>query len=630
MPRRPSQNSSEGQPARFKQGGLVFSACALLALLTWIVFGQTLNHGFINYDDPDYVTRNAQVTRGLTADGIVWAFTHVHAANWHPLTWISHMVDCEIYGLNPRGHHLTNIILHGATAIVLFLALRQMTDALWRSGLVAALFAIHPLRVESVAWVAERKDVLSGLFFVLTLFAYIRYVRGKTRGRYLVVLLLAALGLMAKPMLVTLPFVLLLLDYWPLRRFTTGSPEGNSSRHVWRILVEKLPLVVLSIASSLITIVGQRGAMQSVNGIPLTMRIGNALISCTDYLRALLWAPGLAAHYPFSADRITMGNAFLSLALLGLISTAVILAKKWGYPITGWLWFLIMLGPVIGIVQVGIQARADRYTYLPQIGLYILVAWALGAVVARWRATRVTVAAIVILWLGALTFSARALTSTWQNSETVWRHALAVTDHNAVAEQNLGEALYEQGRLDEAIGHYEIALRDDPRLATAHVALGVALLETGHATESLAQLEQALAIDPNHADAHYNIGNTLLQMRLAAQAVSHYTRAVELNPIDVEAANNLAWVLSTSSDPMLRDGSKALSLAQRADSLTDRKSNVIHATLAAAYAESGRFSDAVVAADRAIAIANSEGNVGRAEAIRRQREAYINNQPYRE
>ncbi len=630
MRRRPPEKSAALQPAHLTDGWPVFTVCVLLALLTWFVFGQTLNHGFINYDDPDYVTRNAEVTRGLSVDGIVWAFTHVHAANWHPLTWISHMVDCQLYGLNPRGHHLTNLLLHTATAVVLFLVFRQMTGALWRTGLVAALFAIHPLRVESVAWIAERKDVLSGLFFVLTLGAYSRYVRAKSRRRYFVVALLFALGLMCKPMLVTLPFVLLLLDYWPFRRLATTDVEDSSGRQFLKLVLEKLPLLALSVASSLITILGQRGAIQSIGGIPLSMRIGNGLISCTDYLAALFWPLGLAAHYPFSAERITASHALSSVAALGLISILVIAARKRGYLVTGWLWFLVMLGPVIGIVQVGIQARADRYTYLPHIGLYLMLAWGAGAVVARWRASRLVVAAVVILSIGGLTLAARALTSTWQNSETVWRHALAVTGRNPVAEQNLGEALYEQGRLDEAIAHYENALRDDPRLATTHVALGVALLESGHPQESLAQLQQALEIDPNHADAHYNMGNTLLQMRLAAQAVSHYSRAVELNPIDVEAANNLAWVLATSSDPVLRDGTRALGLAERADSLTQRKSNIISATLAAAYAESGRFSDAVNAADRAIEIANNEGKRGRADAIRRQREAYRNNQPYRE
>src|SRR3954466_6566856 len=332
MRRGPSVKSPDQRPARFTEGRLAVGICVVLLLLIWIVFGQTLNHGFINYDDPDYVTRNAQVTRGLTVDGIVWAFTHVYAANWHPLTWISHMLDCQLYGLNPRGHHLSNLLLHSATAIMLFLVLRQITGALWRSALVAALFAIHPLRVESVAWVAERKDVLSGLFFVLTLWAYSRYVRGKTLGHYLLVLLLFALGLMCKPMLVTVPFVLLLLDYWPFGRFGTGDVEGGGRRHVSKLIAEKLPLLALSIASSLITILGQRGAMQSVHGIPLAMRIGNALISCTDYLRALFWAPGLAAHYPFSAERITMSNGLVSLAVLVVISTVVFVTKKRGYP----------------------------------------------------------------------------------------------------------------------------------------------------------------------------------------------------------------------------------------------------------------------------------------------------------
>ena len=367
---------------------VIFGVCAVIVAITWLVFGQTLGFQFINLDDNAYVFKNAQVARGLTLEGIGWAFTHIHSANWHPLTWISHMLDCELYGLNPRGHHFTNVLLHTGTAILLFLVLRQMTGALWRSAFVAVVFAIHPLRVESVAWVAERKDVLSGLFFVLTIGAYVRYVRGPSSlARYGLVVLLFSVGLMCKPMLITLPFVLLLLDYWPLNRIAAVGDQANQkSPTARRIIGEKLPLLALGVASSLATLFAQKIALQPLSHLSLSQRIGNAIISCGVYLRQMLWPRDLAPFYPLNPQDILASRVAFSLAILTLISTAIFIwGRRYRYLIIGWLWYLIMLIPVIGIIQVGNQSRADRYTYLPQIGLALLITWMVVDLSARWR-----------------------------------------------------------------------------------------------------------------------------------------------------------------------------------------------------------------------------------------------------
>lgn len=601
---------------------LVFGVCVFLAAITWLVFGQTRNFQFINFDDNEYVFKNAQVARGLTMEGIVWAFTHVYAANWHPLTWLSHMLDSQLYGLNPGGHHLSNVFLHGATAILLFLVLRNMTEALWRSAFVAAVFAIHPLRVESVAWVAERKDVLSGLFFVLTIGAYIRYARQPSGQRYAMVMLLFALGLMCKPMLVTLPLVLLALDYWPLNRLV---PSGYGTRNVpgpRKLILEKLPLLALAVASSLATLFAQKVALQPLATVSLMVRIGNALMSCVVYLYQAFWPSCLAALYPFAIDQVRPGKVLLALALLAGISIAVFYFRRQRYLVTGWLWYLIMLAPVIGILQVGSQAHADRYTYLPHIGLYLLLTWAAADFIERWRQLRLVLGALSISLVLALAFVAGTQASYWQNSETLWRRALACTSRNSGAEQNLGQAIHEKGNVSEAMVHFQNALRIDPSQASVHSALGVALLEMGRADQSLISLKRALEIDPNDADAHYNFGNTLLQLGRAREAVAQYTRALEINRDDIEAQNNLAWVLATCPDAAVRNGIQAVAIAERADSLTMGNSPIISGTLAAAYAEAGRFADAVKAAERAFQLASAEGNQSRASSIRAQIEMY--------
>ena len=636
--------------------------CIFLAGIVWFVFFQTLQHDFINFDDPDYILKNRHVNAGLTSAGIGWAFTSVYAANWHPLTWLSHMLDCQFYGLNPWGHHLSSVLLHGLNAVLLFLVLRRMTGALWPSAFVATVFAVHPLRVESVAWIAERKDVLSALFFILTVGAYARYTRRSSAARYGLVLFLFALGLMCKPMLVTVPLILLLLDYWPLQRLADKARKRAVPTK--RLLLEKLPFFALSGGLGIMTILAQKDALRPLAHFPLSTKLGNALLSTVTYIRQMFWPSDLVAYYPLSAASIVPAKVIGAVVLLLVISGLVFYLRGHRYLVTGWLWYLIMLVPVIGILQVGNQAHADRYTYLPQIGLYLMVAWGGSELIKRWQLRPLVAAVPAFLILIPLALLARAEAAHWRESETLWRHALARTSHNAMAELNLGEALYRKNALDEAVSHFRRAaeiqpdvatihgslgvalfsqgqlqeamdhmrrsLELDPKQAGIHSSFGVALLEAGKVDESLAHLKKALEIDPNEADAHYNLGNTLLRKGAAAEAVAEYERALQLNPNDIQALNNAGWILSTWPDASVRNGSKAVAMAEKAYLLTQGSDPVIGATLAAAYAETGRFGEAIATAREALQSALRQGDRARADYLRGQITLFELGQPFRE
>src|ERR1700731_1190685 len=437
----------------------------LLVALIWVVFGQTMGHRFINFDDESYVYANPVISHGLTPDAISWAFTHIVSHNWHPLTTISHMTDCQLFDLKPAGHHLINVLLHTIAAILLLIVLYQMTGALWRSAFVAAIFAIHPLHVESVAWVAERKDVLSAVFFMLGLGAYVRYARAPSIARYLAVAALLALGLMSKPMLVTLPFVLLLLDYWPLNRFSQATSVKSKGKWLawWerqslprRLILEKIPLIALSAISGTVTFLSQRQALGWTEDLPVSLRFNNAVVTCIAYIWQMLWPAKLAVFYPHPENRVPLWEIILALAVVIAITlTGNVLRRKRPYFITGWLWYLGMLVPVIGVIQVGWQGRADRYTYLPQIGLYVLAAWAVPDLSASWRRQRQIAAVGAAILLGALTWRAWNQASFWRNSETLWAHTLAVTSDNDVAENNLGIIFLGRGQVDEAISRFQ-------------------------------------------------------------------------------------------------------------------------------------------------------------------------------
>ena len=534
--------------------------CLVLITVTLAVFWQVSNHEFVNFDDDDYISENPHVQSVLSRQAIIWAFTATRAANWHPLTWLSHMIDCQLYGLNPSGHHLTNVLFHLVNTLLLFLLLNRITGASWRSGFVAALFALHPLHVESVAWVAERKDVLSTLFWLLTMWAYIYYVEKPRLHRYLFTLLLFALGLMAKPMLVTLPCVLLLLDYWPLKRIELGqSASGQPAviqpstiakkpgAQAFRLLLEKTPLFVLVAVSSVVTFVVQKsgGAVGALEVYPIKIRVANALFSYVSYMVKMIWPQNLAVFYPHPGQSLPMWQAAAAGLLLLLISIAVIRAgRRQSYLPVGWLWYLGTLVPVIGLVQVGAQAMADRYTYVPLIGLFIMAAWGVPELLAKYRFQRTVLATLATILLVTLTLVSKRQVRHWQNSLTLFQQAVEVTADNYVAHDSLGNALAQQGMLDQAIVHYREALRIKSNLVNTHNNLGVALLQQGEINRAMAQYYQALRLKPDSAETHNNLGVALFTVGQLDQAIGHYLTAIKLDPNFGKAYNNLGNALA--------------------------------------------------------------------------------------
>ncbi|HEY6871691.1 MAG TPA: tetratricopeptide repeat protein [Geobacteraceae bacterium] len=531
--------------------------CLLLAVTTLLVFWQTGRNEFINYDDNLYVTANPHVYAGLARESVLWAFSSLENYNWHPLTWLSHMTDCQLYRLAPRGHHLTNVLFHAANAVLLFLVLARMTGMLWRSAFVAALFALHPLHVESVAWVAERKDVLSGLFWMLVILAYARYVERPGRFRYVVALLAFALGLMAKPMLVTLPFVLLLLDYWPLGR-CCGAESGMDAdgEHaalppmpgkcsIRGLLLEKIPFLALSVAASMVTVLAQSkgGSVLSLGKLSFPSRVANAVVSYLKYIGKMVWPAKLAVIYPIAP--IPFREAAGATVLLVLLTVLVVLKRR-RYPFlpVGWFWFLGTLVPVIGLVQVGSQAMADRYTYLPLVGLFIIIAWGAPAMAVHWRHRRAALAAASLLSLAVLSVCTWRQVGHWRNSEELFTHALAVTANNPVAHNHLATALVKKGRNEEAIAHSREALRLAPNYASAHHNLGMAFAAQGRLGEAVEQYLAELRIIPQDVDAHDSLGIVLAREGLMEEAMAQFAAALRINPNDATAHNNVGVALA--------------------------------------------------------------------------------------
>ena len=536
--------------------------CLALGLITLGVFWPSLTYDFLSYDDQAYVTENPHVRAGLTWPGVVWAFKSFSVTNWHPLTWLSHMLDCQLYGLKPAGHHLTNLLLHTASTLLLFLVLNRMTGALWRSAGVAALFAWHPLHVESVAWIAERKDVLSTFFFMLTLLAYERYAERSITPHasrithhvslfYLLTLLFFALGLMSKPMLVTLPFVLLLLDYWPLRRVQLSTLNSQPST-LWPLVVEKIPLLVLSAVACVLTIAAQRQgfAVVSTAGLPLSLRIPHVLMAYVHYLGTMLLPRHLAAHYPYVAavPAFKVAGAATLLALLTFL--AFRMAARRPYLLVGWLWYLGTLVPVIGLVQVGDQAWADRYTYIPLIGLFLAVVWGVcdlattpAAEAVRRPGPRVALGALAAMAALAMLVGTSLQLRHWKNTRTLFEHAAAVTQNNTRALTVLGSLLAAEGKPEEAKRLYMLALSYSPDNPETHFNLGKVLDQQGKLDESIAEYSQSLWSKQWRDKAHILMGVALAKQHKYEQAVAHYQAALALNPESATAENNLARVL---------------------------------------------------------------------------------------
>ena len=659
--------------------------CVGLVAVTWAVFGQTIGYHFVNFDDDLYVYNTPAIQSGLTLKGIAAAFISQHAHNWHPLTTISHMLDCQLYSLNAGGHHATNVILHTIAVLLLFWVLQQMTGAVWKSALVAALFAVHPLHVESVAWVSERKDILSAVFFFLMLNAYNRYARAPSVIRYLAVAVFFTAGLMSKPMLVSVPIILLLLDYWPLRRFEQSSLRigktkisecDDQRRIIRRLCLEKIPLFVLSALVCVLTFILQKRTAGAIPPLPFLWRVQNAFVSYVIYVWKTLWPAHLAVFYPHPNDTLAFWEViFAILVLLGITVATIVFRGKRPYLLIGWFWYLVMLIPVIGIVQVGEQGHADRYTYLPHIGLFVAMVW-FAIDVATVRLSKLQVAlttAVAVLIILALTWAAFIQTSYWRDSEALWSQALAVTSDNDVAHNNLGYLCVDRGELDKAISHFESAARirsgkrdphydlasafvqmnladvlarkgrsDDamvhyqeairlqPNYADAYYNRGSVLFAKGRIDEAIADWEKALEMQPNDADAHTSLGNALLQKGSLREAIAHYVTALGLAPEDPHSRNNVAWILATASDSSIRDGARAVGFAQEAVQLSGGREPLFLRTLAAAYAESGRFSEAIAVAKQAAAIATMQAKPDMAKRLEKDLVLFRGNLPLRE
>lgn len=512
---------------------------ALLVAVTGGVYWQVHNFQFLNNDDIKYITLNPRVPLGFTWDNLTWAFTTGYFSNWHPLTWLSYFADAELYGMHPAGFHSTNLQFHIMGTLLLFLALSWMSRRVWPSALVAFLFALHPLHVESVAWVSERKDVLAGAFMMLTLLAYAWYTAKPDTLRYICVALALSLGLMSKPMLVTLPCVLLLLDFWPLNRL-----EPGNIRHC---LVEKVPLFALSAASSLVTYLVQQhgGAMEKYEQLPLLYRLANAALAYTAYLSKTFWPTRLAPFYPHPGDAISLPAAALATALLlGITIAAFALRRNHGYVLVGWLWYLGMLVPVIGLVQVGAQGMADRYTYLPLIGIFIAVSWGAESILERFRGGLIVAVGATATLVVALCIVTSIQVGRWRDAVTLYRHAVAVTEENAVAEHMLGNALALQGRTHEAIPHFKAALRIDPTHANAHFGLGIASQELGRLGDAIEHYLEAMRLEPDNLRIRYKLGEALLLTRDYDAAAREFEAVIAEEPRYMEAYNGLGMTLA--------------------------------------------------------------------------------------
>ena len=637
----------------------------LLAFITLLVFLPVGRFNFLNYDDTDYVTNNAFVKHGFTLSGLCEAFTTFHASNWHPLTWLSHMTDCALFGLNPGAHHFVNVVFHAANAALLFVLLLRLTEKLWPAALIAALFAWHPLHVESVAWISERKDVLSMFFALLTLLSYAKFAKENSRRAYWLALSFFTLGLLAKPMLVTLPFVLLLLDFWPLRRISNFKFQISNLRAVGKLVSEKIPFFALTAGSCLVTFIAQENgeAVVSLANVSLRYRLENAPVAVVKYLLNFFWPYHLSPIYPMSGKFSGLEVA-LAVAVLVLISLA---AWRWrssrSYFFVGWLWFFGTLVPVIGLVQVGGAAMADRYTYIPSIGFFIALIFLATDWVAEFRVPKTVVAISAGATLAACIFATEFQLQFWRDSETLFRRAIAVTQNNDIALVNLGSALDAQGRFEEALVVDRQAEKIEPGRYQLHSNLGNILSHLGRPAESLAEYREAVCLrptspvlhnalgsqfavlgqyaealnefavaeklDPHYAQPHAETAKVFFEQGRDAEAVDELRAALRIEPDNFQILATTAHYLAANENAAARDGRAALVLATKANLLAGGNQPMVFDVLGMACAEVGDFTNAQTCVENALTLATT-ARMKNLEPLQKRIELYRNHQPWRE
>jgi Flp pilus assembly protein TadD len=650
----------------------------LLVVATFCVYWPVRHYDFVNYDDNDYVTSNPHVQAGLTKEGIFWAFTQFHGEKtyWHPLTWMSHMLDCQLFGLNAGAHHLVSVGLHALNGALLFLFLAYLTGSTWRSALIAALFALHPIQVDTVAWITERKNILSGLFWILTLWAYVAYTRRRTGYRYLLTLVLFALGLMCKPTLVMLPCILLLVDFWPLARLTftrlskdanvTAPSSAGWARNIGLLVIEKVPFFAFSLACGLLTLWShdQLGIREEVHGLPVYWRLENAVVSYARYLGKLVWPQKLCVLYLHPGEWPEETVFLCLLVLIGITTFVVWRRRREPFLLFAWLWFLLVLLPTIGIRQVGIQAMADRFAYLPSIGIFVGVVWGAAEVLRQLNVPKTAVGPITAAVPLAFAVVTPHQIRHWQNSVSLWEQALHVNPQNFVALHNLGVTLTGEGRLQDALDKENTCVLARPDMLEAHlqkgfieilqgkpeaafasyknvIALrkeaaeliqksGLELMENGKVDEALLLFSTLGRLTPNDADVHFQLGLLFTAKKKPEESIRSYREAIRLNPKSPVPLNNLAWLLATDPDPKIRDGKEAIELAQRACELSRHTIPVFIGTLAAAYAEAGRFEEASQTAGKACEVALKTGEASAVAANRKLQELYRKQQPFRQ
>jgi tetratricopeptide (TPR) repeat protein len=580
-----------------------FFISAALVIATLVAYEPVRRNGFVSCDDYTYVRDNPKVNQGITGDSVIWAFTKSYTSNWHPLTWLSHMLDCEIYGLNPLGHHITSVLIHAINSVLLFWVLWKMTGTTWPSAFSAAVFALHPVHVESVAWVAERKDVLSGLFWMLTMLAYVHYAKQPSIRRYVLILLAFLMGLMAKPMLVTLPFVLLLLDWWPMgrlawlcddistktkeRQITSIGYPKTSFRH---LAVEKVPLIMLTVISSVVTLIVQRsgGSVIALRKIPLDRRIDNTFISYISYIGKTLWPSRLVAYYPLPLRSHSETKVVVCILLLFLITViSIFIGRRRKYAAVGWLWYIGTLVPVIGLVQVGSQSMADRYMYIPMVGLLLIIAWSVKDLVTYWPRLKIVAATLTFAILLSLLILTRMQVRYWQNSLTLFERILRFTENNNFAEGGLALALADEGRFSEAEFHLREAVRINPALFDDRISLGYVLLKQKKFNEAIVCFNEAIKIKPDSAKAHYLLAVTYSLDKKYYDAIRFLTSTLKLDPNYPEARKIMGYMLLATGK--LNEAVQFFNEALR----TDANQVEIYKSLGLVYSKLGKYEQAI-------------------------------------